>query len=152
MASQPPSNPYQFDSQTPYAAVPQVQTSEKPKAIKVLNTQRHFWRTGTARYLYRLRCNPSHYIRPHPSSRRAVKSRICDTGWKCISVFLQHNICSSRTTFCYCLTCQRHWFIETQEVGANYGFGMGRLLRPLNDRSLGRNMDTPLPLSTGNVS
>jgi hypothetical protein len=35
MASQPPSNPYQFESQTPYAAVPQVQTSEKPKAIKV---------------------------------------------------------------------------------------------------------------------
>jgi len=27
---------------------------------------------------------------------------------------------------------------------------MGRLLRPLNDRSLGRNMDTHLPLSTGN--
>tara|TARA_B110000438_G_scaffold270630_1_gene287901 strand:+ start:200 stop:805 length:606 start_codon:yes stop_codon:yes gene_type:complete len=35
MASQPPPNPYQFESQTPYAAVPQVQTSEKPKAIKV---------------------------------------------------------------------------------------------------------------------
>ncbi len=35
MASQPPSNPYQFESQTPYAAVSQVQTFEKPKAIKV---------------------------------------------------------------------------------------------------------------------
>ncbi|MCS5632560.1 MAG: hypothetical protein NZ744_17115 [Pirellulaceae bacterium] len=35
MASQPPSNPYQFESQTPYAAAPQVQTSDKPKAIKV---------------------------------------------------------------------------------------------------------------------
>lgn len=35
MSSQPPSNPYQFESQTPYAAVSQVQTFEKPKAIKV---------------------------------------------------------------------------------------------------------------------
>ena len=35
MASQPPSNPYQFEGQTPYAAAPQVQTSDKPKAIKV---------------------------------------------------------------------------------------------------------------------
>ena len=35
MASQPPSNPYQFESQTPYAAAPQIQTSDKPKAIKV---------------------------------------------------------------------------------------------------------------------
>ena len=35
MSSQPTSNPYQFESQTPYAAVSQVQTFEKPKAIKV---------------------------------------------------------------------------------------------------------------------
>ncbi len=35
MASQPPSNPYQFESQTPYATAPQVQQLEKPKAIKV---------------------------------------------------------------------------------------------------------------------
>jgi hypothetical protein len=35
MTSQPPSNPYQFESQTPYAATPQFQTLDKPKAIKV---------------------------------------------------------------------------------------------------------------------
>ena len=35
MTSEPPSNPYQFESQTPYAAAPQIQTSDKPKAIKV---------------------------------------------------------------------------------------------------------------------
>jgi len=35
MVSQPPSNPYQFEGQTPYAAAPQVQTLDKPKAIKV---------------------------------------------------------------------------------------------------------------------
>ena len=35
MASQPPSNPYQFDSQTPYATAPQAAALVKPKAIKV---------------------------------------------------------------------------------------------------------------------
>jgi hypothetical protein len=35
MASQPPSNPYQFDSQTPYATAPQAEALVKPKAIKV---------------------------------------------------------------------------------------------------------------------
>ena len=35
MTSEPPSNPYQFESQTPYAATPQFQTLDKPKAIKV---------------------------------------------------------------------------------------------------------------------
>lgn len=35
MASQPPSNPYQFDSQTPYGAPTQIQQLVKPKAIKV---------------------------------------------------------------------------------------------------------------------
>ncbi|HIA63917.1 MAG TPA: hypothetical protein EYN93_13670 [Planctomycetaceae bacterium] len=35
MASQPPSNPYQFESQTPYATAPQAEALVKPKAIKV---------------------------------------------------------------------------------------------------------------------
>ena len=35
MASQPPSNPYQFESQTPYATASQAQPLVKPKAIKV---------------------------------------------------------------------------------------------------------------------
>ena len=35
MVSQPPSNPYQFESQTPYVAPTQVQQLVKPKAIKV---------------------------------------------------------------------------------------------------------------------
>ena len=35
MASQPPSNPYQFESQTPYEVPTQVQQLVKPKAIKV---------------------------------------------------------------------------------------------------------------------
>jgi hypothetical protein len=35
MASQPPSNPYQFESQTPYATATQAQQLEKPKTIKV---------------------------------------------------------------------------------------------------------------------
>jgi len=35
MASQPPSNPYQFESQTPYATAPQAAALVKPKAIKV---------------------------------------------------------------------------------------------------------------------
>jgi hypothetical protein len=35
MASQPPSNPYQFDSQTPYATAPQAEALVKPKVIKV---------------------------------------------------------------------------------------------------------------------
>ena len=35
MTSQPPSNPYQFDSQTPYATAPQAAALVKPKVIKV---------------------------------------------------------------------------------------------------------------------
>jgi hypothetical protein len=35
MVSQPPSNPYQFESQTPYVAPTPVQQLVKPKAIKV---------------------------------------------------------------------------------------------------------------------
>ena len=35
MTSQPPSNPYQFDSQTPYATAPQAEALVKPKVIKV---------------------------------------------------------------------------------------------------------------------
>ncbi len=35
MASQPPSNPYQFEAQTPYESAPQGQQLEKPKSIKV---------------------------------------------------------------------------------------------------------------------
>jgi hypothetical protein len=35
MASQPPSNPYQFDSQTPYATALPAEALVKPKAIKV---------------------------------------------------------------------------------------------------------------------
>ena len=35
MAIQPPSNPYQFESQTPYATAPQAAALVKPKVIKV---------------------------------------------------------------------------------------------------------------------
>lgn len=35
MASQPPSNPYQFETQTPYTTAPQAGALVKPKAIKI---------------------------------------------------------------------------------------------------------------------
>jgi len=55
-----------------------------------------------------------------------------------------------RNNFYYGLTRQRHWFIEPQNVGQISRFDVGRLQRSGNDCGSGDNMDTHLPLSTGN--
>ena len=152
MASQPPSNPYQFESQTPYEVPTQVQQLVKPKAIKVFGILNVcFGGLGllvTCVGLGAILAMTTFNLIPIPKGPSNPAFVTQDEN-----AFLYfYNIISAAVAllFCYCLTCQRHWFIETQEVGANYGFGMGRLLRPRNDRSLGRNLDTHLPLSTGN--